>query len=118
MKIIEVNVTHDRADLTGNNADANAQKKKYLEGNPDDPRDLYHELFKYNRLVDTDRLATYMKSQGIATDWWEGVKTGKNNPSEKMKANDPNNQTCEFEVVRDAQGRKHIVNKKSTENAQ
>jgi hypothetical protein len=118
MKIIEVNVTHDRADLTGNNADANAQKKKYLEGNPNDPRDLYHESFKYNRLVDTDRLASYMKSQGLDISWWEGIKTGKNNVSEKMKANDPNNQTSEFEVVQDSQGRKHIVHKKSTENKQ
>jgi hypothetical protein len=118
MKIIEVNVTHDRADLTGNNADANAQKKKYLEGNPNDPRDLYHETFKYRRLIDTDRLATYMKSQGLDTAWWEGVKTGKNNVAEKMKANDPNNQISEFEVVQDNQGRKRIVHKKPTENPQ
>jgi len=109
MKIIEVDVTHDRADLTGNNADANAQKKKYLEGNPGDPRDLYHESFKYNRFVDADRLAAHMKSCGLDTSWWEGVKAGKNNSFDLMKKNDPNGQTSMFDVVVDSNGQKRLV---------
>ena len=114
MKIIEVDVTHDRADLTGNNADENAGKKKYLEGNPNDPRDLYHNTFKLQRCVDSDRLQVYMKSQGLDTSWWDGVKTGKNNPGELMSKNDPNNQTSRFDVVVDAQGRKHMVKRQES----
>lgn len=109
MKIIEIDVTHDRADLTGNNADENAQKKKYLEGNPNDPRDLYHESFKYQRFVDADRLAKYMLSRNLDTSWWEGIKTGKNHAFEKMAENDPNHQTSMFDVVVDSQGRKVMV---------
>jgi hypothetical protein len=109
MKIIEIDVTHDRADLTGNNRDANAEKKKYLEGNPNDPRDLYHEQFKYNRLVDTDRLSKYMKSQNLDTSWWEGVKLGKNDPFKLMKANDPNNQTSQYNMVVNSSGKKQLV---------
>jgi hypothetical protein len=109
MKIIEITVTHDRADLTGNNADANAAKKKYLEGNPNDPRDLYHESFKLHRCLDADRLQAYMKSQGLDTSWWDGVKIGKNDPSTLMQANDPNGQTSRYNVVVDRQGRKRMV---------
>jgi hypothetical protein len=109
MKIIEIDVIHDRADLTGNNQDANAEKKKYLEGNPNDPRDLYHERFKYNRLVDADRLSKYMKSQNLDTAWWEGVKLGKNNPFKLMKANDPNNQTSQYDTVVNSSGKKQLV---------
>jgi hypothetical protein len=112
MKIIEVDVTHDRADLTGNNADANAAKKKYLEGNPNDPRDLYHDSFKLQRGMDTERLSVYMKSQGIDISWWQGVKAGTNHAYEKMAENDPNHQTMQFDVVVDSQGNKRMVKSK------
>lgn len=112
MKIIEIDVTHDRADLTGNNADANAQKKKYLEGNPSDPRDLYHESFKYYRYVDSEKLAAYMKGRDLDTSWWEGVKTGKNHAYKKMAENDPNGQTSMFDTVVDASGQKRMVKRK------
>jgi hypothetical protein len=112
MKIIEVDVTHDRADLTGNNRDENANKKKYLEGNPSDPRDLYNENFKIQRFRDTDRLQVYMKSQGLDTSWWQGVKTGKNDAFEKMAENDPNGQTSQYDIVVDASGQKRMVTRK------
>jgi hypothetical protein len=108
MKIIEIDVIHDRADLTGNNQDENAQKKKYLEGNPNDPRDLYHNNFKIKRLVDSDRLAAYMTSQGIDTAWWQGVKTGKNDSYDLIVKNDPNHQVSRYEIKVDSTGRKHM----------
>lgn len=113
MKIIEVDVTHDRADLTGNNADANAEKKKYLEGNPNDPRDLYHESFKMQRFVDADRLSTYMKSIDLDTAWWEGVKVGKNDSYDLLSKNDPNGQCSRYQIKIDSAGRKHMVMEKS-----
>jgi hypothetical protein len=109
MKIIDIDVTHDRADLTGNNADENANKKKYLEGNPNDPRDLYHHDFKLIRFVNAEKLSMYMHSQNIDTSWWEGVKVGKNDPSDLVRENDPNNQTSRYEIKQDATGRKHMV---------
>ena len=109
MKIIEINVTHDRADLTGNNNDENANKKKYLEGNPSDPRDLYHDSFKLHRLIDSDRLAAYMTAKGLSTEWWQGVKTGVNDTYDKMSQNDPNGQIMRFDVVQDASGQKRMV---------
>ena len=109
MKIIEVDVTHDRADLTGNNADANAEKKEYLEGNPNDPRDLYHETFKLQRGQDAERLSKYMAGRGIDTSWWAGVKTGKNDSYDLMRKNDPNGQCVQYQIVIDQQGKQHMV---------
>lgn len=109
MKIIEVDVTHDRVDLTGNNNDENAGKKKYLEGNPSDPRDLYHDSFKFQRYIDTEKLAAYMTQQGISTDWWQGVKQGKNDTYDLIHKNDPNDQISQFDTIIDSNGQKRMV---------
>lgn len=113
MKIIEIDVTHDRADLTGNNKDENANKKKYLEGNPNDPRDLYHSDFKIKRLMNADRLSEYMASQGLDISWWQGIKTGKNDSYDLLSKNDPNGQCSRYEVKVDSAGRKYMVLEKS-----
>ena len=109
MKIIEVNVTHDRADLTGNNADATAKKKIALENNPNDPRDFHYPATKLKRIEDVEKLANYMRSQNLNTDWWEGVKQHKNNPWSLMKANDPNKQTNSYSLVKNESGQTIMV---------
>jgi hypothetical protein len=118
IKIIEIDVTHDRADLTGNNADENANKKKYLEGNPSDPRDLYHESFKLQRFQDSERLAVYMNSRGIDTSWWVSLKQGKNDVYDLISKNDPNGQIMQFDVVIDANGQKHMVKRQPKKEQQ
>jgi hypothetical protein len=39
-----------------------------------------------------------MKSQGVGTDWWEAVKSGKQEPWEKLKKNDVNRQMFQFSL--------------------
>ena len=40
---IDVEFVHDRADImAGNNDDETFKNRKYMEGNPSDPRDLVH----------------------------------------------------------------------------
>ena len=109
MKIIEVDVTHDRADLTGNNKDEAYQKRELLEGNPNNPRDLHNEFFVKHRFIDAERLAAYMKSRGLSTQWWEDTKSGKIPPMQRLKENDPNNQVVSFERVTDANGQIRMV---------
>jgi len=109
MKIIEVDVTHDRADLTGNNKDEAYQKRELLEGNPNNPRDLHHEFFVKHRFIDAERLGAYMKSRGLSTQWWEDTKSGKIAPMHRLKENDPNNQIVSFERVTDANGQIRMV---------
>jgi hypothetical protein len=109
MKIIDVDVTHDRADLTGNNKDEAYQKRELLEGNPNNPRDLHNEFFVKHRYIDAERLAAYMKSRGLSTQWWEDTKSGKIAPMQRLKENDPNNQIVSFTRVTDANGQIRMI---------
>ena len=105
MKIIDITITHDRADLTGNNKDETNEKKVMLEGNPNNPLDFHYPKLRSGRLDDTEKISQYMKSKGLDTSWWEGVKVGKNNPFDLMAANDPNGQTVQLISTTDASGR-------------
>lgn len=105
MKIIEVDVLHDRSDLTGNNADENAKAKKYFEGNPNDPRDFHHPRFQTQRQQDVERLYQYMLDQGLDVSFYQRVKSGQQDPWQRMRENDPNGQTCQFQFVTQADGR-------------
>lgn len=98
-KRIEVHVTHDRFDLTGNNNDEIFEKRPMLEGNPTDPRDFHHKSWHDRRVADLIKLITYMKSQGLDCGFAEAVFAGKQNPWEKLQANDPNNQMSQWKPV-------------------
>ena len=39
---VDFEFIHDRADITGNNNDETFQNRKYMEGNPNDPKDFGH----------------------------------------------------------------------------
>jgi hypothetical protein len=90
---IPVYVTHDRADLTGNNKDVTYDERYYFEGRPNDPNDFRHPNFYNKRVQDMQRLAHYMKVVGLDTSWWESCIKGENKePFAKLAANDPNKQ--------------------------
>lgn len=95
---IPVHVTHDRHDLTGNNNDDTYKNRVMYEGRPDDPHDFHHPQWTNRRMIDTDRISTYMKSQGMDISFWENVKTGKQNPWEKLRANDVNKQMMQYNI--------------------
>jgi len=95
---IDVHVTHDRHDLTGNNNDATFKARTAFEGNPKNPIDFHHPSNIRKRMAECDVLAEYMKSQGISTDWWAAVKSREQDPWEKLKANDVNNQMFQFSM--------------------
>jgi len=81
---IDVTVMHDRADLTGNNNDATFAARKYMEGNPSDPRDFMHPNHLRARLATAYKIAWYMDKMGYDTSWWDDVVAGKQHPLEKM----------------------------------
>lgn len=97
---IEVWVTHDRHDLTGNNQDEtyNARDMSQLEGNPNNPRDFHNLSWIQLRMSETEKLSQYMKSQGLDISWWEAVKAGTQDPWTKLKINDVNNQMVQFNL--------------------
>lgn len=100
IEIVDIYVTHDRADLTGNNNDATQKKKVTYEGNPAHPLDFHNQTFSNNRVIDATHIANYLKSKGQDMSWWENVIAGKQNPWEKMQANDINKQMTHSVVVK------------------
>jgi len=90
IEIVEIYVTHDRADLTGNNDDTTQKKKVTYEGNPSHPLDFHNQVFSNNRIIDATYIAKHLKATGRDTTWWENVIAGKQDPWVKMRANDVN----------------------------
>lgn len=82
---IPVDVLHDRADLTGNNNDATFMNRKYMEGNPNDPRDFGHPDMQKARVASAYKIAWFLEKTGRASEWWRNVISGKQDPFEKMK---------------------------------
>lgn len=94
VKNINVEVLHDRFDITGNNHDATFKNRPMLEGNPADPRDFNHSTFRNKRLADANKIAWYLDRIGQRSDWFERVMLGQQDPWEYMigKEQDPNEQ--------------------------
>jgi hypothetical protein len=94
MQNIEVEVLHDRYDITGNNHDATFKNRPMLEGRPDDPRDFNHVDFRNKRLADANKIAWYLERIGQPSEWFAQVMLGKQDPWTYMigKEQDPNGQ--------------------------
>jgi len=97
---IPVHVTHDRHDLTGNNADETfkARNMNELEGNPNNPKDFHNPRWVTLRIDETEKLSQWMQTQGLSTTWWESIKAGTQDPWVKLKANDVNDQMKQFKI--------------------
>jgi hypothetical protein len=89
---IDVWVEHDRFDLTGNNDDETYRNRPQLEGQPNNPEDFHSTKWHLRRIADSEKLSEYLKSQNVDITFWENVKSGKQNPWEKLEANDINRQ--------------------------
>ena len=82
---IDVEFIHDRADITGNNNDPTFQNRKYMEGNPSDPKDFGHPTMQQARVATAYKIAWFLNRIGQHSDWWDGVVAGTQDPFEKMK---------------------------------
>lgn len=82
---IDVEFVHDRADITGNNNDSTFQNRKYMEGNPSDPKDFGHPGMQQARVATAYKIAWFLDRIGQHSDWWDNVVAGKQEPFEKMK---------------------------------
>ena len=95
---IDVIVKHDRYDLTGNNNDTVFQNRPMLEGHPFTPGDFDHVNQANFRLQDCVKLANYMKSAGLSTEFFENVLAGKQDQYEILRRNDVNQQQSQFKI--------------------
>lgn len=94
---IQVNVLHDRFDLTGNNNDDIFANRPMLEGKPTDPND-FHSIQQIDlRHRDCFKLAAHMKTLGMSTDFFENIWRGTQDPWQRLAENDINSQMVQFE---------------------
>lgn len=94
MHNINVNVTHDRFDITGNNNDDTYANRPMLEGNPNNIRDFNHANWRNRRWNDAKKIYAYLQQQGQDTAWFDRVLAGHQDPWERMCGDeqDPNHQ--------------------------
>lgn len=98
MQIVDIYITHDRADLTKNNNDATQKAKVMFEGNPSNPQDFHNPAFAQSRLIDCEKISKYLTGKGQDMSWWERVKSAQQDPWEKLRANDINRQMFQYKI--------------------
>ena len=85
MRDVDIDIIHDRADITGNNNDETFQLRKYNEGNPEDPNDLHSERMQNFKVRDIQKLAWYLEKIGQKSEAWELVLAQKRDPFIRLK---------------------------------
>jgi len=81
---VDFEFIHDRADITGNNDDETFKNRKYMEGNPTDPKDFGHTDMQQARVNTAHKIAWYLDKIGQPSEFWGEVIEGKQDPFEKM----------------------------------
>jgi hypothetical protein len=81
---VDFEFIHDRADITGNNDDETFRNRKYMEGNPSDPKDFGHTDMQQARVNTAHKIAWFLDKIGQPSEFWEKVKEGNQDPFEKM----------------------------------
>lgn len=94
MQNIDVEVLHDRFDITGNNHDDTFKNRPMLEGNHENPADFNHITFRNKRLIDANKIAWHLDRIGQRSDWFDQVLLHGKDPWEYMlsEEQDPNGQ--------------------------
>lgn len=95
MQVIDVDVVHNQVELTKDTTDPLKPKVRF-EGNPLNPHDFHNPQTSARRYQDCDIIADYMRTTGLDTSWWEGVKSGKSYAWEKLIELDVNKQMSQF----------------------
>ena len=80
MQDVDINVIHDRADITGNNNDETFNKRIYKEGKPHEKGDLHHQDMVNLRLADASKLAWYLSKIKQPSQAWADVIAKKREP--------------------------------------
>jgi len=61
---VDIEVLHDRADMTGGNDDETFANRKYMEGNPEDPADFNHPNMQQARMHHATKIVCFLKKIG------------------------------------------------------
>lgn len=103
MQVIDIDVIHNQVELTKDATDPLKPKIRF-EGNPANSYDFHNVAVQQQRYQDCNTVANYMKSIGMDTTWWENIKIGRQDPWEKLKELDVNNQMKQFKMKINSSG--------------
>ena len=109
MQIVDIDVTHNQAELT----QTTAKPKHRFEGDPSNIQDFHFPATIEQRHRDCDELSTYMKNLGLDASFWQGVKDKTRDPWEQLKANDINHHMFQFDMAYEGNDVKSITPGKS-----
>lgn len=62
---IDIEVLHDRADMTGSNDDDTFANRQYMEGNPENPEDFNHPNMQQARMHHASKIDWFLKKMKI-----------------------------------------------------
>ena len=105
MQIVDINVTHNQAELT----QTTAIPKNRFEGDPSNIQDFHFPATIEQRHRDCDELSIYMKNLGQDHSFWQGVKGKTRDPWEQLKANDINHHMFQFDIAYEGNNVKSIT---------
>ncbi len=88
---IDIEILHDRADLTGGNDDETFENRKYMEGNPNDPKDFNHPNMQQARMHHASKIDWFLKKMGVhnTPSPFEQFLAGEINPFEDVNKHNP-----------------------------
>ena len=88
---IDIDILHDRADMTGGNDDETFANRKYMEGNLQDPKDFNHPNMQQARMHHASKIDWFLKKLGVHTtpSPFEQFVNGTINPFEDMSSHNP-----------------------------
>jgi len=62
---IDIEILHDRADMTGGNDDETFANRQYMEGNPQNPEDFNHPSMQQARMHHASKIDWFLKKMGV-----------------------------------------------------
>lgn len=88
---VDIEVLHDRADMTGGNDDETFANRKYMEGNPEDPADFNHPNMQQARMHHATKIDWFLKKIGAqqSPSVFEQTISGQFNPFADIKQHTP-----------------------------
>jgi hypothetical protein len=104
MQVVDIDVVHNQVELTKDKTDPLKPKIRF-EGNPANPYDFHNPKVQNQRFTDCEAIANHMKENGLDISWWENIKSGKQDPWERLRELDVNDQMRQFNMKTDQDGR-------------
>jgi hypothetical protein len=88
---IDIEILHDRADMTGGNDDETFANRQYMEGNPNNPEDFNHPNMQQARMHHASKIDWFLKKMKVteSPSYFEKFINGEENPFADIGQHNP-----------------------------